>query len=89
MLQNGSCEIVSIDFQILHSGSPTWDLMYFIDCAADDMYRQKYYKQTLDHYYAELCTYLRKLEVDPNEVYSRDYFNYELKEVVKSNYFLN
>lgn len=81
LLQNNKCQVVALDFQILRSGSAVCDLMYFIDFAADDDFRQKYFQKTLDHYYSELCESLRRLNVDPNEVYSQQDFEYELKEV--------
>lgn len=83
--QRGALEAIPLDFQTLHCGSPLYDLLYFINLGSDYNFREKYFQATIDHYYSELCAALQRLEVNPDEVYSKADFDYEYEQVGSMN----
>ncbi|XP_045777988.1 uncharacterized protein LOC123875927 [Maniola jurtina] len=80
--EDGTVDIISIDYQTLQQANPILDLMYFIFSGSDKKFRDKHFKQTLELYYTELCAALRRLDLDPNEIYPREDFDYELQKVM-------
>ncbi|XP_013137149.1 PREDICTED: uncharacterized protein LOC106102271 [Papilio polytes] len=77
--ENGKLDIVPLDYQGCQSSNPLRDLMYFIFSGSDAAFRARYYRQLLEFYYSELCKALRRLHVDPEEVYSKEDYEYELE----------
>ncbi|XP_069361560.1 uncharacterized protein [Maniola hyperantus] len=80
--EDGTVNIISIDYQTLQRGNPILDLMYFIFTGSDKKFRDNHFKQTLELYYTELCAALRRFDLDPNEIYPREDFDYELQKVM-------
>ena len=74
-------DIKILDLQTLHPGSPVADLFYFIFSGSDEEFRAKYYEKLLDHYYTQLSSAMKRLNLDPEETYSRKDFDYEIREV--------
>jgi hypothetical protein len=70
-----------IDYQTYHIGTVINDLMYFIFTGSDAEFRRQHYQQLLDHYYEQLRLALSRVHLDPDEVFPREDFDYELKEV--------
>ena len=70
-----------MDLQGLHLGSPVADLIYFIFTGTDEEFRTKYYEKLLDHYYKQLSVAMKRLNLIPEEIFSREDFDYEMKEV--------
>ncbi|CAK1584113.1 unnamed protein product [Parnassius mnemosyne] len=77
----GQLEVVILDYQTLQISNPIIDLMYFIFSGSDEEFRAKHYRQLLDHYYLELCNALSRLDVDADEVYPKEDFEYELEKI--------
>ncbi|CAH2041957.1 unnamed protein product, partial [Iphiclides podalirius] len=79
-LEDGGVEVVAQDYQTLCVSNPICDLFYFIFSGSDEEFRAKHYHQLLDHYYKELCNALARLGVNADSIYSREDFDYEIKE---------
>nr|XP_021192666.2 uncharacterized protein LOC126053426 [Helicoverpa armigera] len=78
--EDGKVDIKVLDLQTLQAGSPATDVVYFIIAGTDEQFRAQYYDKLIEHYYSELSASLRRLHLNPDEVYSREDFDYELKE---------
>ncbi|KAJ8717585.1 hypothetical protein PYW07_005515 [Mythimna separata] len=78
--EDGKVDIKIVDLQGLHGGTPVADIIYFIFSGTDEEFRAKYYDRLLNHYYTELSAAMTRLNLDPEETYSRDDFEYEMKE---------
>ncbi|CAK1584114.1 unnamed protein product [Parnassius mnemosyne] len=79
--EDGQLDVVILDYQTLQISNPIIDLMYFIFSGSDEEFRAKHYRQLLDHYYLELCNALTRLDVDADEVYPKEDFEYELEKI--------
>ncbi|CAH0695610.1 unnamed protein product [Spodoptera exigua] len=79
-LDDGSIAIKVVDLQTLQGGSPVTDLIYFIFTGSDEKFRAQYFDKLLDHYYSELSAAMKRLQLNPDEVFSREDFDYEMKE---------
>ncbi|XP_023936575.2 uncharacterized protein LOC112044831 [Bicyclus anynana] len=80
--EDGTLEVISLDYQTLQRGNPVLDLMYFIFSGSDKSFRDRYFDQTLDFYYEELCLALRRLNLDPELIYPRKDYDYEVLKVL-------
>ncbi|KAJ8716957.1 hypothetical protein PYW08_005356 [Mythimna loreyi] len=78
--EDGKVDIKILDLQTMQKGSPVADLVYFIITGSDEKFRAQYYDKLVDHYYTELSAAMKRLNLDPEETYSREDFDYELKE---------
>ncbi|XP_075981204.1 uncharacterized protein LOC142979873 isoform X2 [Anticarsia gemmatalis] len=78
--KDGSVDIKIVDLQTLQGGSPVVDLLYFIFTGSDSAFREQYYERLIDHYYTELEAAMKRLKLDPKEIYSKEDFHSELKE---------
>ncbi|XP_075981205.1 uncharacterized protein LOC142979873 isoform X3 [Anticarsia gemmatalis] len=78
--EDGSVDIKIVDLQTLQGGSPVVDLLYFIFTGSDSAFREQYYERLIDHYYTELEAAMKRLKLDPKEIYSKEDFHSELKE---------
>ncbi|KAM3959430.1 uncharacterized protein ACR2FA_006498 [Aphomia sociella] len=78
--EDGTLNVVPVDFQTLFYGSPLTDLMYFIFSGSDEHFRRRHFWDLVDHYYRELCSALRNLGLDPNKLYPKDDFDQDVKE---------
>uniref|UniRef100_A0A2H1VB90 SFRICE_008175 n=1 Tax=Spodoptera frugiperda TaxID=7108 RepID=A0A2H1VB90_SPOFR len=79
-LDDGSVDIKVVDLQTLQGGSPVSDLIYFIFSGSDEKFRAQYFDKLLDHYYTELSAAMKRLQLNPDEIFSREDFDYELNE---------
>ncbi|CAH0695614.1 unnamed protein product [Spodoptera exigua] len=79
-LDDGTVDIKIVDLQTLQGGSPVTDLIYFIFTGSDEKFRAQYFDKLLDHYYSELSAAMKRLKLNPDEVFSRADFDYEMKE---------
>ncbi|KAL4704915.1 hypothetical protein ACJJTC_005703 [Scirpophaga incertulas] len=79
-LSDGTCDVVIIDYQTLHIGSVAKDLMYFIFTGSDAAFRRQHYQALLDYYYQNLSLALRRLRLNPDIVFPREDFDYEVNE---------
>ncbi|CAH0724135.1 unnamed protein product, partial [Brenthis ino] len=73
---------IAVDYQTVHAGNPITDLLYFIFLGSDEEFRKQHYEELLDHYYKSLVQALERLSVDPVEVYPRNKFDSDLKEIL-------
>ncbi|XP_013192450.1 uncharacterized protein LOC106136447 [Amyelois transitella] len=78
--KDGSVDVIALDLQTLQPCSGVIDLLYFIFMATDQEFRKQYYTKLVDHYYATLSRMLRAYGLNPDKVYSRGDFDFELKE---------
>ncbi|XP_050352664.1 uncharacterized protein LOC126774999 isoform X2 [Nymphalis io] len=76
---DGEVDVISVDYQTLQMSSPIIDLMYFIYTGSDKNFRKHHLKDTIEHYYTELRAALERLNLTPDDIYSRDDFDYELQ----------
>ncbi|XP_045525750.1 uncharacterized protein LOC123715018 isoform X2 [Pieris brassicae] len=80
-VQDGkTTKVIPIDFQTIRHGNLVSDLVYFIFTGSNQEFRNTNYQQCLDHYYSELSSTLTRLHLDPNQIYSRKDFEYELEQ---------
>lgn len=70
-----------IDFQWVRRGSPSIDLIYFIYNGTDEEFRKTYMKQLIDLYYDTFARFLRLLNLNPDEEFSRRDFDEDYKKV--------
>ncbi|CAG9564330.1 unnamed protein product [Danaus chrysippus] len=73
---------VVVDYQTLHTGCPVSDLFYFIFTGSDEHFRRLYYNKLINHYYTSLEEALKRLAVDPVEVYPRENFESDMKQLL-------
>ncbi|CAG9564331.1 unnamed protein product [Danaus chrysippus] len=73
-------ETVVVDYQTVYIGCPVADLYYIIFLGSDEHFRSLYYDKLINHYYTSLEEALKRLAVDPVEVYPRENFESDLKE---------
>ncbi|XP_059046529.1 uncharacterized protein LOC131842068 [Achroia grisella] len=78
--EDGSLEVIPVDFQTLQYGCPISDLLYFIFTGSDEKFRRQYFQDLTDHYYQELNSALRALELNPDVIYPKRAFELDLKE---------
>ncbi|CAH2089112.1 unnamed protein product [Euphydryas editha] len=88
-LDNGEIEIISVDYQTLFKSNPIFDLIYFIFAGSDKNFRKNHLKETVEHYYKELRAALEILNLDPDDIYPREDFDYELKKVMPFGLLIN
>lgn len=74
-------EIKVIDYQTIQGGSPVTDLLFFIFTGSDEEFRKEYYEQLVEHYYAHLRMSMQRLNLNPEEIYSKEDFELELEQV--------
>ncbi|XP_063835815.1 uncharacterized protein LOC135084985 [Ostrinia nubilalis] len=86
--KDGKVQVVIVDYQTLHPGPATNDLLYFIFTGSDGAFRAKYFDQLIDHYYEHMAAALRRLHLDPEEAFPRDVFDQELKEMMPFGLFI-
>lgn len=79
--QDGTLQLMPVDYQTIQAGCPVIDLIYFIFTATDGQFRAKHYQQLVDYYHSELGAALARLGLDVEEEYPRADFEFELKEV--------
>ncbi|XP_059051603.1 uncharacterized protein LOC131846343, partial [Achroia grisella] len=77
---DGSMEVIPVDYQTILVGNPVLDLLYFIFTGSDEEFRCQYYEQLIEHYYIHLNSALHNLNLDPDKLYSKENFKYDLKE---------
>uniref|UniRef100_A0A2A4JV59 CHK kinase-like domain-containing protein n=1 Tax=Heliothis virescens TaxID=7102 RepID=A0A2A4JV59_HELVI len=78
--EDGKVDIKVLDLQTLQIGSPIADLIYFIFAGSDEKFRAKYFDKLFDHYYTQLSASMRRLNLNPDEIYSREDFYSDFKE---------
>ncbi|XP_072942703.1 uncharacterized protein [Epargyreus clarus] len=80
--ENGELEVVLIDYQVLQKGNPVSDLLYFFILGSDEHFREKHKDQYFNHYYEEFSKTLKRLEIDPDDVYTKEDFDGDVKEML-------
>lgn len=78
--EDGTLEVIPVDYQTIRGGSPLVDLMSFIFTGSDEEFRRRHFWDLIDHYYRELCSALRSLELDSRDIYPEDEFDRDVKE---------
>nr|XP_049701044.1 uncharacterized protein LOC126055542 [Helicoverpa armigera] len=78
--KDGKVDIKILDLQTLQAGSPVMDLLYFIFTGSDEQFRAKYFDRLVEHYYSQLSASMRRLHLNPHEIFSKEDFYAELKE---------
>lgn len=73
---------VPVDFQGLRLGSPSVDILYFIYCGTDAEFRRLHLKNLLNRYYETFSRFLRLLNLNPEEEFSRQDFDEDYKRVL-------
>ncbi|XP_073954193.1 uncharacterized protein [Choristoneura fumiferana] len=77
--QNGQLEVMLVDFQIIHAGTPVTDLLYFIFLGSDEEFRRLHYHDLLEHYYLNLKKSLGLMKVEVDGVYPKTAYEADLK----------
>ncbi|CAG4989438.1 unnamed protein product [Colias eurytheme] len=80
--EDGTYDVIPIDFQTLSRCNPVVDVLYFLFSGSDKEFRAKYLKKSFEHYYNELSAALTRFNLNPDEIYPKEDFEYELKEVL-------
>nr|XP_021192672.2 uncharacterized protein LOC110377940 isoform X4 [Helicoverpa armigera] len=80
ILNDGKVDIKILDLQTLQRGSPVTDLLYFIFTGSDEQFRAKYFDRLVEHYYSQLSASMRRLHLNPHEIFPKEDFDAELKE---------
>lgn len=62
-------------------GSPSADLLYLIYSGTDAKFRKLHLKQLVDFYYKSFAKFLRLLNLDPDQEFSRQDFDDDYKKV--------
>ncbi|XP_047030979.1 uncharacterized protein LOC124638143 [Helicoverpa zea] len=78
--KDGKVDIKVLDLQTLQAGSPVTDLVYFIFTGSDEPFRAKYFDRLVEHYYSQLSASMRRLHLNPHDIFSKEDFDAELKE---------
>lgn len=78
--KDGSMALKLMDFQMMQGGSPVTDLLHIILTGTNEEFRKQHYQDLLDHYYEQLCAALRRLDIEPESVYTRDDYDQELRQ---------
>ncbi|XP_047030981.1 uncharacterized protein LOC124638145 [Helicoverpa zea] len=80
ILDDGKVDIKIVDLQTLQGGSPIIDLLYFIFTGSDEQFRAKYFDRLVEHYYSQLSAAMKRFNLNPQEIFSKEDFEQELKE---------
>ncbi|XP_053614391.1 uncharacterized protein LOC128677513 [Plodia interpunctella] len=80
--EEGQLTIVPVDYQTIHIGCPVIDLIYFVFLSTDEEFRAQYWDQLLVHYYEQLALALRSFDMDPKDVYPKEEFDEDMKEML-------
>ncbi|XP_032519835.2 uncharacterized protein LOC116771936 isoform X2 [Danaus plexippus] len=78
--QGDELKVRVVDYQTVHAGCAVTDLVYFIYLGSDEEFLRLYFDKLANHYYTSLEAALKRLSVDPVEVYPREQFERDLKE---------
>jgi hypothetical protein len=77
-LQKGSIEeLIAVDFQLLHCGSPASDLIYFIFSATNQAFRKSHLENLKDLYYDKFEEFLKNFGIEAKDVYPKKQFEDE------------
>ncbi|KAJ0174365.1 hypothetical protein K1T71_010511 [Dendrolimus kikuchii] len=77
--EDGSVIIKVMDFQTMQGSSPVVDLFYLVITGTDEEFRREHYQRLVEHYYEQLCAALKRLDINPDDVYSRADYDEELR----------
>ncbi|CAB3219734.1 unnamed protein product [Arctia plantaginis] len=80
--QNGILKTLVLDYQTCHSGCAPIDLLYLEFTGTDEKFRRENHQRFIDHYFTELTLALGRLGLDVNEVYPRELFDDELRQML-------
>ncbi|CAG9564333.1 unnamed protein product [Danaus chrysippus] len=78
--QGDDLQVRVVDYQTVHAGCAVTDLIFFIYLGANEEFLRLYFDKLANHYYTSLEEALKRLSVDPVEVYPREQFESDLKE---------
>ncbi|XP_041984536.1 uncharacterized protein LOC121737060 [Aricia agestis] len=79
-LDDGTVQVITLDYQTMMEGSPVADLVYFILLGSDKKFRDEHLQDCFDLYYSEFEAALRRFNIDSDEVYSQQTYQKEIKE---------
>ncbi|XP_065365871.1 uncharacterized protein pkm [Calliphora vicina] len=68
-----------IDWQIMRYSSPIIDIMYFLMSSTTREFRKQHFQQVLHGYHCAVQEHIKKLDSDPEKLYSCSAFNREFK----------
>ncbi|XP_059046497.1 uncharacterized protein LOC131842065 [Achroia grisella] len=80
--EDGTLQVIPVDFQTIQYTSPLFDLLYFIFTGSDEKFRRQHFQDLTDHYHQELSSALRYLGLNPDIIYPKRTYEYELKELL-------
>ncbi|CAB3219729.1 unnamed protein product [Arctia plantaginis] len=80
--QNGHLKTMVLDFQTCHVGCALIDLLYLEFTGTDEEFRRENHQKFIDHYFQELTRALGRLGLDVNDVYPRELFDDELRQML-------
>ncbi|XP_059051597.1 uncharacterized protein LOC131846337 [Achroia grisella] len=87
--EDGSIEVIPVDFQTIVANSPVVDLFYFIFIGSDEQFRREHYEQLIEYYYQELTRALRNLNLNVDKYYTRENYNEDLEKFIPFGLFIS
>lgn len=75
-------QLCFLDFQAMRYASPVTDIIYFLYLCTDSTFRTKYFEDLKVAYYNKLESFLRKFDIDVNNVYPKEEFNKDINEML-------
>lgn len=83
IFQNGKVtNMIPLDYQTVHIGSPSTDLIYLIYTATDEVFRNKYLPDLLNHYYENISKFIKMFGLNPETTFSRQDFDDDYKDLL-------
>lgn len=76
---NGTLEDgLLVDFQVLRLVPPGFEVMFFLTLSSNKE-AKLHIKELLDYYYNQLSGHLQRFNLNPDEIYSREHFDQDIK----------
>lgn len=76
---NGTVEDgLLVDFQVLRLIPPAYEVLFFLTVSSNKK-AKLYIREFLDYYYEQLSDHLERFNLNPDEIYSREHFDQDIK----------
>lgn len=75
-------QLCFLDFQAMRYASPVTDIMYFLYLCTDSTFRANHFEDLKLAYYKTLKSFLRKFDIDVNNVYPKEEFHKDIHEML-------
>ncbi|CAH2098087.1 unnamed protein product [Euphydryas editha] len=75
-------QLCFLDFQAMRYASPVTDIMYFLYLCTDSTFRTKYFEDLKLAYYNTLESFLKKFDIEANNMYPKEEFHKDITEML-------